>query len=50
MRSEPAIKNIPDRQSSRYKGPGVGTCLPCLGSRKEATESGREAGGMGRSM
>lgn len=44
MRHEPAKENIPDGQGSRYKGLGVGTCLPCLGSRKKATEWEREAG------
>lgn len=48
MKSEPTKENIRDGQSSRCKGPGVGTCLPCLGSRKEATEQGRGAGGIGR--
>lgn len=44
MRSEPVRERIPDRDSSRYKGPEMGMCLACLGEEQRGQRQGRAVG------
>lgn len=37
-------ERIPDRDSSRYKGPEMGMCLACLGEEQRGQRQGRAVG------